>query len=63
MSVEMFTYSELEAYWLLTGRSYSSTDQPKIRECADYIIQLAEKIKSSRTTCIMNSVANLTNKE
>lgn len=50
----VYTYSELTAYQLLNpGKNYSSTNQMTIKEAADRIILLAEKIKADRLDIAM----------
>ena len=52
----IFTFSEIEAYKLV-GPKIRSTDMPltAIRDAADSIILLAEKIKAERLTAAMNT--------
>lgn len=52
----VFTMSELKAHRLLTQRHFLTTDisAQDIREAADEIILLAEKIKAERLSAAMN---------
>ena len=56
---EVYTAAELEAYWLLVkaGRCGTSNDE-NMRDAADYVLGLAQRIRDSRAAATMSATAN-----